>query len=200
MRVLVLESQPGAAADAVVQLTGAGHELVSCEPEDAHTPCRGLSSSAACPLDHHVDVAVLVQELGSRSLPSGAICAARDRIPVVEVDGAGVAARTPTTGWTAVHGPDLLAGCDRAAHDGSAHVSALTDRLLALGVVTAAEVGDVDGAVAFAIERGGGRLRLTIRLADAMSHRAGEIRRAATQALREFDRHTPVIDVAVRTR
>lgn len=198
MRVLVLESHPGVAADAMAELQGAGHQIVSCEPEDGHAPCRGLAAHGSCPLDQHVDVAVLVQEVGSAGMPPGAICAARDRVPVVEVDPTGVAARAPITAWSAVAGSDLLAECTRAAHDGSAHVRAITDRLVALGVVAVTEIGSVGGTVGFDVERDSDRVRLTIRVADAARERAGEIVRSATQALREFDRHAAVIDVAVR--
>jgi hypothetical protein len=198
MRVLVLESHPGVAADAVTQLSGAGHQIVSCEPDDGHAPCRGLAAHGTCPLDQPVDVAVLVQEVGVSGLPPGAVCAARDRVPVVEVDPIGVATRTPINGWTTASGSDLLAECTRAAADGRAHVQAIVDRLVTLAVVAPAEVRSAAPTIGFEVERGSDRLRLTIRVADAARERAGEIVRAATQALREFDRHAAIIDVAVR--
>jgi hypothetical protein len=198
MRVLVLESHPGVGADAEAQLSAGGHQIVTCEPEDGHAPCRGLGASGTCPLDEHVDVAVLVQEAGMGPLQPGAICAARDRVPVVEVDPVGIATRTPITGWTTVPGAELLAECTRAARDGRAHVRAITDRLLAMDVVTPTEVRPDGGTIGFDVERGSDRLLLTIRIADEARDRGGEILRAATQALRDFDRHAAVIDVAVR--
>jgi hypothetical protein len=196
MRVLVLESHPGVGSDAVIELDRAGHEVVSCESEDDRAPCRGLAAGGDCPLDQFVDVAVLVQELGAGHLTAGARCAARDRVPVVEVDPGDVATRTPITGWTAVPAAELLAECTRAAHDGAAHVRAVTDRLVALDVVSLDDIAG--GGVTFDVDRDGNRLRLSIRLGGDMTHRAGEIVRAATQALRDFDRHVAVIDVALR--
>ena len=67
-----------------------------------------------------------------------------------------------------------------------------------LGVVTPAELEQPDGTVAIAVERDANRLRLTIELADPVRDRQTEIVRTATQALRDFDRRSAVIDVAIR--
>ena len=199
MRVLMLESHPGVANAAITRMTEAGHTIVRCDTADRRSPCRGLAAGGECPLDEHVDVAVLVQEIGTCHVEHGAVCAARSRVPVVEVDGADIAQRLPITSWTAVAGPGLLDECERAAHDGHAHAEAVKDRLVVLGVVTPAELDQPDGTVAIAVRRGANRLRMTIELADSMRDRQTEIVRAATQALRDFDPRPAVIDIAVRS-
>jgi hypothetical protein len=75
---------------------------------------------------------------------------------------------------------------------------AASSRLFALGVVTSAELECPDGTVAFKVTRGANRLRMTIELADSVRDRQTEIVRAASQALRDFDRRPTVIDIAVR--
>jgi hypothetical protein len=180
-------------------MTEAGHTIVRCDTADRRSPCRGLAAGGECPLDEHVDVAVLVQEIGTCHVEHGAVCAARSRVPVVEVDGAGIAQRQPITSWTAVAGPGLLDECERAAHDGHAHAEAVKDRLVVLGVVTPGELDQPDGTVAIGVRRGANRLRMTIELADSMRDRQTEIVRAATQALRDFDPRPAVIDVTVRS-
>ncbi|HEY3485015.1 MAG TPA: hypothetical protein VGK49_06500 [Ilumatobacteraceae bacterium] len=197
MRVLMLESHPGVASGAVARLTEAGHTIVRCDTADREYPCRGLAPGGQCPLDEPVDVAVLVQEAGTAQVEPGAVCAARARIPVLEVTGAEAAVRSPLAAWVAPSGPDLLAACERVARDGRAHTRAIEERLVALGVVDRAEIGR-SGPVTIDVVRSANRLQLTIRLDDAARSRRMEIVRAATQALRDFDPRPAVIDVAVR--
>ena len=199
MRVLVLESHAGVANAAVGRMTEAGYTIVRCDTADRRSPCRGLAAGGECPLDEHVDVAVLVQEMGTCHVEHGAVCAARSRVPVVEIDEGDIAQRLPITSWTAVAGPGLLDECERAAHDGRAHAQAVEDRLVVLGVVSPAELDQPDGTVAIAVERGANQLRMTIELADSARDRQAEIVRAATQALRDFDRRPAVIDIAVQS-
>ena len=60
LRVLVLESERGAATTAIEQLTTAGHDVVRChEPNAPAFPCRAISGDERCPLhDGIVDVAL----------------------------------------------------------------------------------------------------------------------------------------------
>jgi hypothetical protein len=183
----------------VDELTAAGHETVRCDTPDGRAPCRGLAAGGECPLDEHADVAVLVPELGTRDVEHGAICAVRNRVPVVVFDPANAGTPDPSMSWTTAAGPDLLDECERIAHDGHAHVRAVEDRLVALGVVAIAELRRPDGVVAIDVQRSPNRLCLTIALADSESDRQGEIVRAASQALRDFDRRAAVIDVTVRS-
>jgi hypothetical protein len=120
-------------------------------------------------------------------------------VPVVEVDRADDPKRFPIRSWTSVAGSDLIDACEEAASDGRAHAQAVEDRLSVLGVVTPAELERPGGTVAIDVTRGANRLRMTIELADSVRDREAEIVRAATQALRDFDRQPAVIDVAVRS-
>ena len=96
MRVLLLESHPGVANAALARMTEACYTIVRCDTADRRSPCRGLAAGGECPLDEHVDVAVLVQEIGTCHVEHGAVCAARSRVPVVELDGAGIPQRGPS--------------------------------------------------------------------------------------------------------
>jgi hypothetical protein len=194
----MLESHPGVANLAVADLTEAGHTVVRCDTEDRRVPCRGLAAGGECPLDEHVDVAVIVQENGSNRVAPGAICAARSRVPVVEVDPTDDAACFTANPWRPVAAADLIDECERAAHDGSAHAQVVVDRLLSLGVLAFDEVDGPAATIAIAVTRDGGRLHMTIELADSVRDREAELVRAATQALRGFDRRAAVIDVSVR--
>ena len=202
MRILMLESHPGVASAAVAQLTEVGCTIVRCDTADRRYPCRGLADGGECPLDEHVDVAVLVQEIGTHHVEHGAVCAVRSRVPVVAVDGADgadLANRFPIRSWTSVAGSELVDACAEAARDGHAHTRAVADRLVALGVLTPAELARPGGSVAIDVARGANRLQMTIELADPVRDRETEIVRAAAQALRDFDHRPAVIDVAVRT-
>ena len=198
MRVLMLESHPGVAHAAVTRLTEAGYTIVRCDTADRRYPCRGLEAGGECPLDEHVDVAVLVQEIGVHHLEHGAVCAARSRVPVLQVDGDDVAKWIPVRSSTAVAGSDLVDACEEVARDGGAHAQAVKDRLVALGVITPTDFACPGGRIAIDVTRGANYLRMTLDLADSVRDRETEIVRAAAQALRDFDRRSAVIDIAVR--
>jgi hypothetical protein len=143
---------------------------------------------------------VLAREQGVDHLEHGAVCAARSRVPVVEIDPSNANLGFPTLAWTTVAGRGIVDECKRAARDGRAHAHAVADHLVALGVVTRDELAVPDAPVAIAVERDGNRLELRIQLTDSTRDREGEIRRAATQALRDFDPHAAVIDISASTR
>lgn len=188
MKILLLESHPGVAREAVAELTGAGHTILSCTTEDREFPCRGLAGSDDCPLDGHVDVAVLAQEQGVDQLPHGAVCAARSRIPVIDI-GPGTA---PETGgfrrWEP--GPvSLAATCAEAVADGSAHARALRNGLANLGVAP--------GDVAVDVAREPRRLKVTLSLSDSVRAREQDIVRFTANMARRYDPRVPVIDVVI---
>ncbi len=198
MKVLMLGARGSAPAmGATDELAAAGHETVRCDTPDGLSPCRGLTADGDCPLDEHVDVAVYVPDAGADDLAHGAICAVRNRVPVVVFDPANVGAPEPIASWTAPAGSDLLADCERVAHAGQAHSHAVAERLVALGVVTPDELRAPGGTVGITVYREPNRLSLTLELADSVRDREGEIVRAARQALRDFDRGPAVIDVLV---
>jgi len=194
----MLESHPGVGCAAVAELTRGGHTVERCATADRRYPCRGLAGADRCPLDEYVDVAVLAQEPGVDHVEHGAICAARARVPVVEINPAHANVRRPATVWQSAAGSELLGACEMAARDGEAHVRAVSDRLVALGVVRRVELEGTQRTVAVAVQRGTNSLSMTIELANSIADRRGEIVRAATEVLRDFDRGVAVIDIAVR--
>ncbi len=196
MRVLVLESHPGVAHDAELALVECGHSIVRCDTPDRRYPCRGLAFGGECPLDQHVDVAVLAQEPGTPAMEHGALCAARARVPVVELGMGSPAHRQPLAMWTYSTPDDLIADCERAAHDGRVHAEAVVGRLLATGVLWPEEIAR--GIVDITVGREENRLLMTIQLSGSARSRRAEIVRAATEALRRFDPRPTVIDIAIR--
>ena len=198
MRVLMLESHAGLGSAVVEQLTAAGHSIVRCDSPDRSLPCRGIAPDQGCPLDEPIDVAVLAQEPGLPDVEHGALCAARQRIPIVEIAAIHTVAASPLATVTTSDGDDVVLLCERAASDGRAHAGAVIRRLLHLGVVTAEELDPDRGTVGVDVVRSGNRLRLTVVLDRSATERETEIVRAAGQALREYDRQAPVIDVTVR--
>jgi hypothetical protein len=85
--VLVIESHPGVADRAVGELTDAGHAVHRCHDGATAFPCAGVDGPDRCPVDGHVDVALLVRR-GVVPSPTpfedGVPCALRAGIPVVE--------------------------------------------------------------------------------------------------------------------
>ena len=87
MKLLLIESNPGDANEIGAHLAADGHEVVTCTDEHGG-PCRGIDHHAACPLEHHIDLTIVARHPDAdRSLSEmGSVCAARHRVPVVEVD------------------------------------------------------------------------------------------------------------------
>jgi hypothetical protein len=194
MRVLLLESEIGAAAGTDAVLTEAGHQVLRCDTVTG-APCRGLDDGGACPLDGDgVDVAVLVHRHGALQ-PSehGALCAARRRVPVVSTGYLG--GGTPLGNLARPAGVDLVAACEAAARDGRRHAEAVRRDLVALGVVAASDV-EPDGPCAVDVRREPKRLAMTLRL-PAGDRRESAMVKAAAESLRRYDPMVPVIDVRV---
>lgn len=88
--VLLIESHLGAGDDSWAALTAAGHHVHRCHhPGDERWACVGMSDRTACPIDGHLDVAVLARkagEIASTPLEDGVRCAIRAGIPVVGVN------------------------------------------------------------------------------------------------------------------
>lgn len=86
--VLLVQSNRGAADDAVAALAAAGHRVHQCYDDDARGfPCRGVVESSACPLDGPIDVVLSVRRRLNpwpTGLEGGVVCAIRAGLPVVE--------------------------------------------------------------------------------------------------------------------
>jgi hypothetical protein len=87
MKLLLIESTPGNAATIERNLVADGHQVVSCSDEHGG-PCRGTHQLADCPLEGHIDLAIVTREPDAEHTldEMGSVCAKRHRVPVVEVD------------------------------------------------------------------------------------------------------------------
>lgn len=120
LRVLVLESERGAANDAVGLLEGAGHEVLRChEPGAPAFPCKALAEHPDCPVRTGVvDVALTVRSR-PRSQPAphedGVACALARHVPLVV---AGSTALNPYEDWATTvldRTDDVVAAVESAA-------------------------------------------------------------------------------------
>ncbi|MEA3186009.1 MAG: hypothetical protein QOC57_757 [Ilumatobacteraceae bacterium] len=177
MDVLLIESSPGIASTLQHRLIRDGHDVVSCNDSDGG-PCRGVESSESCPLDRHVDIAVLARERGAA--PSlnemGSVCALRHRVPML----------------TLYPGDEFGPGVSTEV------AAAVAQREVEAGYVAAIrrQLGHVVGQITVVREHS--RIHVTLTVAEIASARAmSMIADRARQAVREHDRHTPVVDVSV---
>lgn len=87
MKILLVANHPDDAQAVEHALVAEGHSVATCHDERGG-PCRGVSSPESCPLETSVDLTVIArspeQHRGIDEM--GAICAARHRIGVVEID------------------------------------------------------------------------------------------------------------------
>ena len=130
--VLVVETHPGHGATEARALAAAGHHVHHCYEDEApglasaalgeRHLCRGVTSGT-CPLDGHVDVALVVRRswrptLRPAATETGASCALRCGIPLVED---GPAVLDPFAPWlTARVDGDVVGACEAAAAAGLA--------------------------------------------------------------------------------
>jgi hypothetical protein len=202
MRVLMLESEPGAGRGVARDLEGAGHAVVRChEPDQPGFPCRAIGDPLACPLrDGVVDVAVTVRS-AARETPSagedGVACALRAGVPLVV---AGATAGSPFAEWaTATAGFDDVAQvCEGAA---SAPIERLgTSATEKLRGTLRRSGHDVDDRARVEVRRADGWLRVLAEVPGSVSRRDAEL--AVTRViarLRELDPDAAGIDVVLRT-
>jgi hypothetical protein len=85
--VLLLEPGPHAGDTAADRLTAGGHRVHRCyaSPESPH--CAALEERGGCPIDDHIDVAVVVRRSltpARTARESGVACARRAGIPIVQ--------------------------------------------------------------------------------------------------------------------
>ena len=87
MKLLLIESSVGDGTAIGAHLAAAGHDVLSCTDEHGG-PCRGIDRHADCPLEQHIDLAIVARDpAGPRTLAEmGSVCATRHRVPMVELD------------------------------------------------------------------------------------------------------------------
>jgi hypothetical protein len=197
MKILLLESSQGVGFRAAQELEGAGHTVLRCDSRTAGVMCRGLEPGGTCPLDQEVSVAVVAHSGSELSLHEhGALCAARQRIPIVmtsEVVEPGALSSLATAA-----GGDLLVAVDQAANSGAAHAAAVRRDLLELGILSRNDLEGEAPSVTIDIRREPDRLLMTLWLHDD-DEREAQLVKASTEALRRFDPHIRTIDVRVRS-
>ena len=202
MKVLILEDERGAAAEAVARLEQAGHEISRCHDPDAGAfPCRGMGDGLECPLDaEQVDVAVVVRR-EARSEPTagedGARCALRRHIPLVV---AGEVAETPYADWAAVvrPGTEELAEAVREAASAPLRRHSEAARR-SLRAVLEHHGLDATGADA-TVERTGSDLLVTLYPGVEVDQKEAEMASVrSVGAVRDIDPYPRVIDVTIVT-
>jgi hypothetical protein len=198
LRVLVLESERGAADVAIGELTGAGHAVVRChEPGEPAFPCRALRDND-CPLKSGVvDVAITVRSR-PRSQPAphedGVRCALERHVPLVV---AGSPVLNPFEPWASSvldRTYDVVGACEAAA------VAPLPAHgTCALGAIEAVlaqhEVRDVHPSAE--VHRRNGALDVSVHGAKALDHTIKAMASVRViGALRELDPTATGIDVS----
>jgi len=200
MRVLVLESEPGAADGAAAALRAASHMVVRChDPGDPAFPCRALADGATCPLDQDpVDVVLTVRSGSPEPSPleDGVACAIRTHVPLVV---AGDSEAEPYRRWaTATIGTqsDVVTACaDAAIAPLALHSQAGTDRLrmfLAHNGVPDAESASVE------VTRRDGRLRVRCQVPERVTPQVAQTATTHVIAsIREIDPTALGADVSI---
>jgi len=194
MRILLTESDAGGAATAGATLAAAGHEVLRCiEPDAADFPCSGLATGD-CPVDGRVDVAVTVRtepHPTPTGRETGLVCALRHHVPIVvcSVDDA-----DPLGSWSAATvgdaTTDLLAAVDGAGG------GELTDHAQAASEEVSHQL--IGSPFAVVAHRRGHGVAVTVSTPDVLDPRRKEnLAVQVAGAVRRFDRHAQVIDVAV---
>jgi hypothetical protein len=129
MKLLLIESTPGNATDIQSDLVAGGHEVLTCNDEHGG-PCRGVEHHAHCPMEQHIDMAIVTRTPGSDHTldEMGSVCAARHRVPMVEVDPAEVADDLPSVAVaSALATRRVEAGYAAAIRQELGHVAAIVD-------------------------------------------------------------------------
>lgn len=180
MKLLLIESTPGNAAAIKSELMAEGHEVLTCD-DDHGALCRGMEHPAECPMEQHIDMAIVTRAPGSAHTLSemGSVCAARHRVPLVEVDPADVADVLPSvTAATALASRRVEAGFAAAIRQELGHVAAIVD-----------------------VSREIDRIHVTVQVpaSEGTPTKLSNVADRARHAVREHDQFVRVVDVAVVT-
>ncbi len=200
MLVLVAETDPHRADDAIAELRDAGHDVVRCHEHGLPAfPCNALCEDSSCPLDVAPGVD-LVLDYRAHPYPrptpfeDGVSCAARRHIPIVV---AGASVLNPFARWTtAIAGRDsVIEACEHAA---SAPIESLSDVARAKVRQLLSHDPDVADAADVIVTRRGGRLEAVIVLPSDAGEVDGSLAVGVAGAIRTRDHWTPQVDVCVR--
>lgn len=178
MKLLLIESSPGDATEIGAHLKAGGHEVVTCTDEHGG-PCRGVHQHAACPLEHHIDLTIVARRPGAtHSLAEmGSVCAARHRVPMVEVNPREIDDELPSVAVvSAVAKRAAEAGYAAAVRQGLSHLPALVQ-----------------------VDRTPNRIHVKIQVPASHDtpHKLSAIADRARHAVRHYDPYVNCIDVSV---
>jgi hypothetical protein len=195
LKVLVLESDRGAAADAIMKLEAAGHNVVRCHDDGAHTfPCNALREDANCPLrGQFVDVVVTVRDrplLQPAPTEDGVSCALQRHIPLVV---AGDATMNPYEEYATatVSGDDVVS----AAEDAAAAPLPLHSQVATEAVAEVAGRRGMPASSPVTVYRRAGRLYAVVAADDIDESARPMASVRITSALRTIDFDSTGIDV-----
>lgn len=199
LNIMVLQSERGAADQAALELTEAGHVVLRChDPGAPAFPCRGVEDQSSCPLrSHAVDVALVVRSR-PRSQPApqedGVRCALMHHVPLVV---AGSAVLDPYDGYEARvldRTTDVVGACEEVAAAELPRHSRVASEALKTTQIAHGVRADARASVT----RRGGSLLASVSGLDALAPRqrdAAVVRMLAK--LRELDATARGIDVVV---
>ncbi len=178
MKLLLIESTPGIATELGADLVAGGHEVVTCTDEHGG-PCRGVEQHAACPLEQHIDLTILARDpAAARSLAEmGSVCAARHRVPMVEVDPRQIDDELPSVRVaSAVAQRAAEAGYATAIRQELSHLPALVD-----------------------VDRTPSRIHVSVQVPSSQNtpQKLSAIADRARHAVRQHDPYVNCIDVSV---
>ena len=201
MRVLVIESTPGAGGDALTALGDAGHEIVTCHESGPAFPCKGLAADPGCPLDTGtVDAALLVRDIPTSeptAFESGVRCALRRKVPLAV---AGITDRNPYGGHASVVSPGFDELVEVTEQAGSIGLMPLADAARS-ALQRMLDHEGLDSSVAdVSVERSGSTLAITLLpgvCLDPVLAETASVR--ALAAVRGLDPQSSIIDVAVES-
>jgi len=199
MRVLVVESDRGAASQAIIDLRSAGHRVVRCHEDDLPAfPCNALCDKGTCPIDTEQGVDVVLDYRGRpypkpTPLEDGVSCALRHHLPLVV---AGTSALNPYDKWTtAIADDDIVAACENA-------ITLPIERLAAPARDEVrrrlADQPDIAAQADVVVHRSHGQLDATITLPATGEDIDGSLAVAVAGVLRANDRFASRVNVAVR--
>jgi hypothetical protein len=177
MEVLLIESSPGVAISLQRRLARDGHEVITCNDSQGG-PCRGIESDQSCPMERHIDVAILArQRSAAPSLNEmGSVCAMQHRVPLV----------------TLYPGDEFGPGVSTEI------AAAVARRQVEAGYVAAVRRQLGHGVEDITVMREHQRIHVTITVGTSMSAQTiGRLVDRARQAVHEHDRHAPVVDISV---
>jgi hypothetical protein len=197
--VLVLESTPHGADRAASRLEASGHRVHRCHEEgERGFPCVGIAGTGGCPVDHGIDVTVLVR---SRVMPrptdleDGMRCAIRAGVPVVEQ---GPETLDPFAPWISRRvgaDDDLSVACHAAIDDAFAP---LRDQIKLRIAPLATAIGIDPTAVRCRIELAGPSLDVHLDLPRAAARASAQaLAVRVLDAVRSMGRTTGNVDVFV---